>query len=227
MKKSFVFFASAALLCGLSLTAQDYTWDKPTKMTERVEVRLSGLDEPKVAIDPILQGDKKPVNCTIRNTNASLGSATKEEDRAFHLFVLTSPLKENEWTTSTFSFRVRSRRKGRVRMTIQGWGGNWAHRGKELPDLAFIGLAQISSPQISFPNGGYFGNANLKAWGVKEKVTDKHMQPTVATDEDLSTPGKKYVRTRWRLVHYFDVKPNQEFTISFTVRPFEYFVPLH
>lgn len=225
MKKNLIFFASAALLCGFSLVAQDYNWDKPTRMTDRVEIRVTGIEEPRVAIDPILNGDKKPVNCTVRQTNASLGAATKEEDRAFHLYVLTPKLKENEWSTSSFSFRVRSRRKGRIRLMIQGHG-NWVHTGKEIRDVPFFGIAQISSPQVSFPNGGFFGNTNLKPWGFRGKLPDKHMQPTIGTDAELSTPGKKYLKTCSSLIQYIEVKPGQEFTISFTVKPFEYYVPL-
>ena len=228
MKKNLIFLASAALLCGVSLTAQehkDYNWDKPG-VTTQVECRISGLEEPKVAIDPILKGDKAPKNCTIRNVNPSMGSATKEEDRAFWLFVLTPKMKENEWITATFSFKVRSRRKGRVRFMIQGYG-NWTHTGKELRDLPFFGIAQISSPQVSFPNGGYFGNLNLKPWGFRGKFPDKHMNPTIGTDDELNTPGKKYLKTCNALVQYIEVKPGQEITISFTVKPFEYYKPLH
>lgn len=225
MKKNLIFSAAAALFCGFSLMAQDYDWDKH-KMTVRVECRVTGIEEPKVALDPILKGDKKPVNCTIRNTNPSLGSATKEEDRAFYLHILTPVLKENEWLTATFSFKVRSRRKGRIRLMIQGWG-NWIHTGKELRDLPFFGIAQVSSPQVSFPSGGYFGNLNLKPWGFKGKLPDKHMNPTIGTDDELTTPGKKYLKTCNALFQYIEVKPGQEITISFTVKPFEYYEPLH
>lgn len=225
MKKHLVFFASAALLCGVSLMAQDYDWDKPS-VTRRVDCRLTGLDEPRVALVPILEGDKKPVNCLVRNTDPSLGSATKEEQRAFHLFVVSSEMKDDQWLTVRFSFKVRSRRKGRVRLTLRGYG-NWIHNGKELSDVAFMKIAKISSPQFTFPNGGFFPNANLKPWNVREKITDKHLQPTVGTEEGLDTPGKKYLRTRQTLTYYLDVKPDQEITIEFTAKPSDYFTPLH
>jgi len=246
MKKTLFTLASAVLLCGFSLAAQDYNWDKPNRMTYQVECRLAGNKDPKVAMDPILSGDKKPVNCKIENKEAGLGSANKEEQRAFHLHVLSTKLKENEWTTVTFSFRVRSRRKGRVRLMIQGWQ-NWCQEGKEIPSLAFFGIAQISSPQITFPNGGCFVTPDLKLWGAaarekkkekdKEKGkgywnfldpnTEKNMKPVIETDDRLDTPGKKYLKGRSQLVCFFDVKPGQEITISLKVKPAEFYVPLH
>jgi len=245
MKKSLIFLASAALLCGFSLTAQDYNWDKPNRATLQVECRLSGEKDPKVAMDPILSGEKGPVNCTIVNKKAGLGAANKEEMRAFNLHVLSTKLKENEWTTITFSFRVRSRRKGRISIMIQGWQ-NWCVKPKELPNLAFFGIAQISSPQITFPNGGNFVTPDLKPWGFRERKikdkdtgeekgywnftdpeTEKKIKPVIETDDRLDTPGKKYMITRTALHYTFDAKPGQEITISLKVKPAGFYVPLH
>jgi hypothetical protein len=223
MKKNLIFLAAAALVCGFSAGAQDYNWDKPSGLCRVIECRISGTEEPKVAIDPILTGDKKPKNCSVSNFDSSGGM--REELKAFSLIVYPR-LKGNEWVTATFSFRVRSRRKGRIRLSIFA-GENYAHKPKELPDVVFMGIAQVSSPQISFPNGGYFGTPNLKPWGFKDKITNKNLMPTIDTDDTLSTPGKKFLRLRQPLVHYIDVKPNQEFTITFTVKPLEYFPALH
>ena len=223
MKKNLIILA-AALVCGFSAAAQDYNWDKPDKICNVVECLISGRDtEPKVALDPILTGDKKPVNCRVRNEDITWQN--KEEMRAFSLYVTTPQLKENEWITCTFSFKIRSRKKGRIKIVLRPFG-NWCHTGKGLPDVVFMGVAQISSPQISFPNGGYFGTANLKPWCYKDKITDKNLMPVVGVDDALTTPGKKFLRVCQPLVHYVDVKPGQEFTISFTVKPMEYFVPL-
>ena len=224
MKKSFIFL-TAALISGFTAAAQDYNWDKPDKLCERIECIISGRDQPMVAFVPILVGDKKPVNCSVSNWDCTLEN--KEEMKAFSLYVVTPPLKENEWITSTFTFKIRSRREGRMRFELRAQG-NWAHTGKELPDAVFMGVARISSPQISFPRGGYFGNPDLGPWCFdKDKVKDKRLLPTIMTDDSLSTPGKKYIRTRQRLVQYIDVKPGQEFTITFTVKPMEYYVALH
>ena len=224
MKKSFIFLA-AVLISGFSAAAQDYNWEKPDKICERVECIISGRDQPMVAFVPYLRGDKKPVNCHLINWDNTLQN--KEEMRAFALLATTPLLKENEWITCSFSFKIRSRREGRIRFELRAQG-NWAHTGKELPDAVFMGVAQISSPQISFPRGGYFGNADLGPWCFnKDKVKDKRLLPTVMTDDALTTPGKKFVRTRQSLIYYIDVKPGQEFTVTYTVKPMEYYVALH
>lgn len=225
MKK--ILITLAVLLIGGFASAQDYNWSKPDGLCEIVECFVSGRDdEPKVAIDPILDDEsRKAKNCFVRNYDITWQN--REEMRAFSLYVTTPKLKEGEWLTCSFSFRIRSRRKGRIKFVLRAFG-NYAHVDKELPDAVFMGVAQISSPQISFPNGGYFGTANLKPWCFKEtKDMDKNLLPTVGVDDLLTTPGKKFVRTRQSLVHYIDVRPGQEFTISFTVKPMEYYKALH
>ena len=230
MKKKWIILA-AALISGFSAAAeqgvQDYNWSKPDGLCEIVECIISGLDdEPKVAIDPILDDEsKKAKNCNVRNYDVTWQN--REEYRAFYLYVTTPKLKKDEWLTSTFSFRIRGRYNGRIRILLRAYG-NYAHTDRKIADAVFMGVAQISSPQISFPNGGYFPDKNLRPWCFKEsKDMDKNLLPTVESDDTLTTPGKRYLRTRQTLVHYVDVKPGQEYTISFTVKPMEYFKALH
>ena len=229
MNKNLIYLVLAVLFCGFFLTAQDYNWDKPDSLTPNVDCRVDSYDDPRMPIIPILIGDKKPINILLmKNTIPGEGAATKEQERVFHLFVLTSPLRKDSWTTSTFSFRVGGRpgRKGWLRISFQGYG-NWIHEGKGVADRAFMGIAQVSSPQISFPNGGYFVKADLKAWNYKGKIEDKHMEPTILTDESLSTPDKKFMRVCQPLVHYVYATAGQEFTITLTAKAFEYFTALN
>lgn len=228
MKKAFL---KSALLCfafvfASTLFAEDYNWAMPDGIIPGYWINITGMGNPKMAIKPDLT-NKKPVNCTLHQPG-------KEELRAFHLQVWI-PLRKEKWTTATFTFKVRSHRKGTLRFSMQAQGNGYRFKPgitpperMDLPDVGFMGIAQIISKQIRVPNGGLFTSPNLKAWGEKEKSKIKQKQATLETDSELTdVPSHKYVRTCQNLWFDFQANPDQEITMTITVKPLEYYKALH
>ena len=217
---------SFAFLFAGALFAEDYNWAVPDGIVPGYWLDITGQGNPKMAIKPDLV-NKKPVNCT-------LDQPGKEELRAFHLRVWIKAPKD-QWTTATFTFKVRSHRKGTLRFSMQAQGNGYGFKPgitppeyMDLPHVGFMGIAQITSKQIKVPNGGFFTSANLKAWGEKEKPKVKQKQATLETDKDLTdVPSHKYVRTCQRLWFDFNASPEQEITMTVTVKPLEFYKALH
>ena len=243
MKKAFGLLAAAVSLFGFGTTvmnAQDYNWDKPDGLISHYDIWITGNGNPRAAIMPIYREDKKPVNCKLEQWG-------KEEERAFNLYVRVPtkpPLQKDsngnyvdskeEWVTATFTFRVRSRKDADVLFRVAP-SNNW-HREKpgtnhdlyDLPDVGFMGIAEITSKDIKFPNGGVFTSADLSKWGIQTKnIKDKNKRPTVLIDDNLTTPGKKYLRTCNMLSFVFRAKTQKEYTITVKVKPMEWYKALH
>ncbi len=222
---------AAALFAAGSLFAaqQDYDWTKPIRINSGYWISLGGIDaNHRMAIEPVYSGELKPQGCKLRQTGA-------EDTRAFGLGVEV-PADKTKWNCATFSFKVRSRRKGKVRLTIHPHGnGGRRIPGTEddwydLPYRGFMGVGEISSKDVKFPNRGFFtAPGQAKQWGINVPK-DPNQKPKILRDEPesvLPSPGRSYLRTCQPINVTFDVVPEKVITINLKLKPMEVYEPLH
>ncbi len=225
------------LLCLLTLSfaggfaaigADDYNWAKPDGVMGGCAIELFGANNMNISFIPVLSGENKPVNCLVQQTG-------KEESRAFRIRADIRPQEKgsSDWITATFAFKIRSRdkKKKTIQMLVWPYNNGFAASADgphELPDRGFMGIAEISSKEVKFPNKGFFKNPKqLKEWGINAaSIKDKKQHPEVLTDKDLDVPGKKYVRTCQPIRVNFTVLPETETTITVRFKPLEHYKPL-